>query len=76
MLIAALSVLCAPLYANEEDTLQEAPKEVIEQALQACRSFAVEDEVMSEDLNAYLLDCVNDELEANDYKKIAQLPKK
>ncbi|MEW6989201.1 hypothetical protein AADZ91_00815 [Colwelliaceae bacterium 6441] len=64
--------------ANSEEKqpeLEEAPKALLLSLLENCKQDAIEDEVMKKDLNKYLLTCINDELEAINYKLIKVLPK-
>lgn len=77
ILVTMFALLSIPLFADEDVALTDAPKSFIEQAIAECKTYAVEDEVEeAEELNAYLLRCVNDLLQANDYKEIETLPKK
>jgi len=52
---------------------QAAPAELISETLETCKQYAIEDGVPQDDLNNYLLDCVNEELEANGYLRIESI---
>jgi hypothetical protein len=75
--LLALLTLTSPLaYSEEADSEKlEAPKSYVINLLIQCKDYAVEDEVSKEDMNKYLLTCINDELEMSDYKLITALPK-
>tara|TARA_B100000809_G_scaffold174733_1_gene172015 strand:- start:2056 stop:2223 length:168 start_codon:yes stop_codon:yes gene_type:complete len=53
----------------------EASKSYVISLVSLCKDYAKEDEVEKANLNAYLLTCVNDELESSYYKPIEVLPK-
>lgn len=73
--ILLLAALSAPAFANANDAAtEEASVGYIQSVLVACKEYAVEDEVDADSLNDYLLQCVNDDLEENEFKKIAELP--
>lgn len=77
ILIATLfTVLSMSAIANDEAALTEATADYIQTVLSTCKEYALEDEVAPKDLNTYLLDCINDDLEANDFKKVMALPMK
>ncbi len=70
-----LTVAAFSVFANDDDShLEEASVGYVSQVLATCKEYAVEDEVAAKDLNSYLLECVNDDLDANGYKKITSLP--
>ena len=75
----ALTLL--PLFFNVahseevQPELEQAPKEFILGLLDNCKQDALEDEVTENDLDKYLITCINDELEAIEYKPIKVLPK-
>lgn len=63
-------------YSDEnEATLTAAPNDFVIATLEACKSYATEDETPAAEMTQYLLACINDELEMNDYKAITSLPK-
>lgn len=57
-----------------ESALAEAPQDFIISQLNNCKQDAVEDEISENEMNNYLITCVNDELEAIEYKKLNTLP--
>jgi hypothetical protein len=62
-------------YSQEnEDASEEAPSSYILNLLTECKEYATQDEIASENLNTYLLQCINEELEASSYKLISSLP--
>ncbi len=74
-LIAVTTLVLFGLSVHAEDVvLTDAPKDFIEQSIADCKTYAVEDEVPADEVENYLLVCVNDELEANDYNKLEMLP--
>lgn len=75
--LLALFTLTSPLAYSEEAVSEklEASKSYVISLLMQCKDYAVEDEVTKEDMNKYLLACINDELEMSDYKHITALPK-
>ncbi|TKB46113.1 hypothetical protein [Thalassotalea mangrovi] len=58
----------------EVEYSEEAPLSYVEQVVDTCKIYAEEDEVSAADMNRYLLECVNDDLEMSGYKKLAALP--
>ncbi|MBQ4798986.1 hypothetical protein J8L73_07555 [Pseudoalteromonas sp. MMG006] len=75
---ALLALLVAPLfavsatYAVADDT-PTASAEMIKEYTEMCVNWAKDDDVNDEALNAYVLRCVNDELESEGYKKISSV---
>ncbi|TLU65125.1 hypothetical protein FE810_09365 [Thalassotalea litorea] len=59
----------------ELEYAEEAPASYIEQVLDTCKIYAQEDDVSAEEMMSYLLACVNDDLEMNDYQTLSTLPK-
>jgi hypothetical protein len=74
-ILALLAVFSLPVFSAEEEALQDAPADYIKSVLETCKAYAVEDEVDAKDLETYLLECVNEDLEANNYKLLKALPK-
>jgi hypothetical protein len=64
-------ILTGVLQAEEE--LPEAPRAVLDSIISNCRDYAIEDEVAAEQLNEYLLTCVNQELSDLEYRQLAKL---
>ncbi len=54
-------------------TLISAPEESIQAAIEQCEKWAKEDGIKEADLNTYLLDCVNQELDVQDYLPVEAL---
>ncbi|WDE02402.1 hypothetical protein [Thalassomonas actiniarum] len=74
-IVSLLALMNAPAYSEDREIeLTEAPSDFVLKALEDCKIYAVEDEVDAKRLNRYLLDCINDELELSDYRRIAKLP--
>ncbi|MBQ4858214.1 hypothetical protein [Pseudoalteromonas sp. MMG007] len=75
---ALLALFVAPLftvsatYAVADDT-PIASAEMIKEYTEMCVNWAKDDDVNDEALNAYVLRCVNDELESEGYKKISSV---
>ncbi|MET1256144.1 hypothetical protein ABVT43_13470 [Aliikangiella sp. GXAS 311] len=68
-LIVALFSLNA-LAINEP---KDAPKDVLDEAIELCKRYASEDQINPEELEVYLLDCVNSELETQGYKPVEKI---
>jgi len=63
------------VYSEETETeLMDASKDYILTLLSMCKSYAQEDEISKEDMQNYLLTCINDELADSFYKPISALP--
>ncbi|MBA6328464.1 hypothetical protein H4J46_11005 [Colwellia sp. MB02u-6] len=77
-LILALTVLAltstAAFCQEDEAELMAASSEYIVSLLAQCKNDAVEDEITTSEMNSYLLNCINDELEASYYMAIKVLP--
>lgn len=73
-LITVLALASTSLFANEGMELEDAPQTVIATAIEQCEAYASEDNIEAEDLKDYMLLCVNEELDAEGYKKITSLP--
>lgn len=62
-------------YSEEEKpVLEDAPKSYLLSLLSECNEYATQEEVAEQNLNTYLLQCINEELEASYYKPINVLP--
>lgn len=71
-----LTLFSSVSYSEESQIeLKQAPKEYVLAVLKTCQEYAVEDEIEKDELAKYLLSCVNDELESEDYFPIKVLPK-
>jgi len=76
LLLTLLTLFSKSAYSEEaESELIEAPEEYTISLLRLCKDYAQEDEISQSAINAYLLICINDELESSDYKTIKVLPK-
>lgn len=78
MLILTLLALSSNVAYSEEASepeLMEASESYVMSLVSLCKDYAKEDSIESQSLNAYLLTCVNDELESSYYKPIKVLPK-
>ncbi|MBB1387563.1 MULTISPECIES: hypothetical protein [Pseudoalteromonas] len=75
---ALLALIVAPLfavsatYAVADDT-PTASAEMIKEYTEMCVNWAKDDDVSNTELNAYVLKCVNDELESEGYKKVSSV---
>lgn len=69
-LLVASGVVCA-----DDDEAPVASASEVKQLVGVCKQMAVEDEIVKEELNDYLLDCVNDQLNEMGYRRIETLPK-
>ncbi|MEE4246693.1 MAG: hypothetical protein V2I33_14880 [Kangiellaceae bacterium] len=67
------TILLLSSYSFAANDLPVAPKEVIKEYLTLCKQYAKEDEVEAAEMKAYLLECVNSELEDNGYQPIKKL---
>ena len=70
----ALLVVTGVVCADDDDTPVASASDV-KQLISVCKQMAVEDEIVKEELNEYLLDCVNDQLNEMGYRRIEALPK-
>ena len=75
---ALLALIVAPFFvlsaANAvANDATDASAETIQEFTEMCVSWAKEDDVSNEELNAYVLKCVNDELESEGYKKVSSV---
>jgi len=59
---------------DNDNELEDAPKSYIQNLFSECKEYAELEEVASENLNTYLLHCINEELETSFYKRISSLP--
>jgi len=75
ILITALATFSFSALAEEKVVLTKASATYIQEALTTCKSYALEDEVPAKELNKYLLQCINYDLEENNYELIKALPK-
>jgi hypothetical protein len=69
-LVAGL-VFTSSVIANDES--QTASKEMVANTLASCVEWAAEDEVSNEDMDKYLLECVNDVLTSNGFKAVSSV---
>ncbi|MDF0535166.1 hypothetical protein KDN34_01510 [Shewanella yunxiaonensis] len=75
----ALALLAAMLVTAsvvaDEDPLPQASVADIKELVQVCHQMATEDEVTKAELQDYLLDCVNDQLNEMGYQRVESLQK-
>jgi len=75
---ALLSLIVAPLfilsasYVQADDAI-EPSAEMVKEYTEMCVNWAKDDDVSNEALYAYVLKCVNDELESEGYKTVATI---
>ncbi|MFT5879763.1 MAG: hypothetical protein ACI86X_000883 [Moritella sp.] len=74
LVAAILATLSYASFGSEEDSEPELSSAYQLNILTSCKNFAVEDNVESEMLEDYLLDCVNNDLRELGYDDIAELP--
>ena len=75
---ALLALIVAPLFAVSAtyavaDDAPTASAEMIKEYTEMCVNWAKDDDVSNEELNAYVLKCVNDELESEGYQKVTSV---
>ena len=69
-----LSIMGMIVFSVNADTeLPEAPTSVVKDFIHLCTEYSIEEGVNKDDLDAYLLDCVNSDLEEDGWKKIEKL---
>jgi flagellar biosynthesis protein FliP len=67
--LVAFSVM-TPVFADEP---KEATVDMLNKTIESCKQWAVEDEVAKEELDQYMLECVNDVLTSNGFKAVTTL---
>ncbi|MEK0158645.1 hypothetical protein WLQ65_05730 [Pseudoalteromonas piscicida] len=67
-LIALSLFACVQVQADEE--LPVAPADLVQELTQMCLDWAKDDDVQASEIKKYVLNCVNDELEATGYQKV------
>lgn len=73
--LLGLALLVVSGVVSADDELPAASAADVKQLVQVCRQMAVEDEIAKEELDDYLLECVNDQLNEMGYRAIEELPK-
>jgi hypothetical protein len=71
--VTLMVVTLAGANLRAEEQLPEAPVPVLESVKANCREYAEEDGINAEELNAYLLKCINDELSDLEFRAISSL---
>lgn len=71
-LFSASTLLISAFAANADDAPQ-APTELVQEFTEMCLGWATDDDISGSDLKPYVLKCVNDELEAEGYKKVKDI---
>ncbi|MGJ8692671.1 MAG: hypothetical protein ACSHW0_09330 [Thalassotalea sp.] len=67
--LAGLLFACSSFLVNAADDLKPSVKEV-KAIVKMCKEDAADDEIEASQLTQYLTVCINDELEANDFKAL------
>ena len=75
---ALLALIVAPLFSvfatvAIADDAPAASAQTIKEYTDMCVNWAKDDDVANEDLLGYVLQCVNDELESEGYKKVSSV---
>lgn len=75
---ALLALIVAPFFAVSAtyavaDDAPSASAQTIKEYTDMCVNWAKDDDVANEDLLGYVLQCVNDELESEGYKKVSSV---
>ncbi|MCH1920145.1 hypothetical protein L9G15_11960 [Shewanella sp. A3A] len=73
--LLGLALLVASGVVSADDELPAASAADVKQLVQVCRQMAIEDEITKDELDEYLLDCVNDQLNEMGYRAVDALPK-
>ena len=68
-----LASISTVTFADDAE-LEQAPATYIQSLMAMCKEDATEDDVPAKELESYLLECINDDLSANDYNTITSLP--
>jgi len=71
LLVGAICALLSVAVVAQEAA--EAPKSIIADYIELCTSYATEDGIGKDDMDSYLLECVNTELTDNGYKEVKSL---
>jgi len=71
--ISAFLLGFAVCMAIADEDKPAAPQSVIDEAKAVCEKYAQEDNVPADDLKNFLMECVNEELDAQGYKKVDSL---
>ena len=69
--IVALIILVFSFNLLSSDELPKAPKEFIAELVESCKHYAQDEEVNADEVKQFILDCVNEDMEANGYAKLA-----
>ncbi|GFD67671.1 hypothetical protein [Alteromonas sp. KUL106] len=70
LVLIGLSALAFSVIATESET---APAELVEELTQFCQEVAEEEGTKGKPEDVFILECVNDELEAEGYAKLTSL---
>lgn len=70
---ALVLLLVSAWISNTNAYSTSASKTVINEAIELCKEYALEDGVKKEELETYLLECVNEELESRGFQKIESI---
>ena len=72
-MVIALVLSFSAATAWAYDDKPAAPKDVVDSIVEQCKQYASEDGVKAEDMDSYVLSCVNDELDDQGYAKVDKL---
>lgn len=67
LIIAVLSLSGGSLPSSD---LPKASKEYLKDVIEICKQYALDEEVKDDKYDKYILDCVNEDLEASGYSKV------
>jgi len=67
--LATLALLVS-INSYSFDELPAPSEEYLKEVTQICKQYAIDDQVEDKDFKTYVLDCVNEDLEANGYAKV------
>lgn len=71
-ILSVALMLIFPVIAKEKNTFKKASTSIVEIVVQECKALAQEEKIEKIDLNFYMIQCVNDELEANKFQRVIQ----
>ena len=77
LLPLVLTITLVSLSANASETIApkvDAPKEYLSALIKLCREYVKEDAIPKSEEQAFLLDCVNEDLEIDGYKLLKKVP--
>lgn len=72
-LLLSLSAFAQPPTDTDQPKQEAAPADIISNAKEMCTAWAKDDGIEQEQLNEYLLNCVNNELSYDNYQPVDSL---